>query len=79
MPIDINFLREDKGGDPEKWREYQRKRFADPSLVDKVLDLDKVRQSCNLWYVPIAINASFPPFFCFLSLPGMESCPKSNQ
>eukprot|EP01138_Halocafeteria_seosinensis_P004980 gb/GECG01005092.1/.p1 GENE.gb/GECG01005092.1/~~gb/GECG01005092.1/.p1 ORF type:complete len:359 (+),score=58.25 gb/GECG01005092.1/:1-1077(+) len=40
MPIDINFLREDRGGDPEKWRQYQRKRFNDPTLVDTVLELD---------------------------------------
>lgn len=43
MPIDINWLREDKGGDPEKWRESQRKRFQDPGLVDAVLALDAVR------------------------------------
>eukprot|EP00500_Bicosoecida_sp_ms1_P000223 CAMPEP_0203812020 /NCGR_PEP_ID=MMETSP0115-20131106/3909_1 /ASSEMBLY_ACC=CAM_ASM_000227 /TAXON_ID=33651 /ORGANISM="Bicosoecid sp, Strain ms1" /LENGTH=485 /DNA_ID=CAMNT_0050720857 /DNA_START=38 /DNA_END=1491 /DNA_ORIENTATION=- len=40
MPIDINWLREDKGGDPEKWREHQRARFQDAGLVDEVLRLD---------------------------------------
>jgi len=30
----------DKGGDPEVIRESQRRRFADVSLVDKVLELD---------------------------------------
>ena len=43
MPIDINFLRKDKGGDPDFWRENQRKRFQDPALVDLVISLDEVR------------------------------------
>jgi seryl-tRNA synthetase len=30
----------EKGGDPELIRESQRRRFADVSLVDKVLELD---------------------------------------
>jgi seryl-tRNA synthetase len=41
MPIDINELRDYKGGDPEKWRTYMRQRFKDPMLVDQVLDLDR--------------------------------------
>ena len=36
----------EKGGDPELIRESQRRRFADVSLVDKVLELDaKWRES----------------------------------
>lgn len=31
----------EKGGDPEAIRESQRRRFADVSLVDKVVDLDR--------------------------------------
>jgi len=42
MPIDIRELRVDQGGDPERWREFQRKRFKDPELVDRVLALDNV-------------------------------------
>lgn len=42
MPIDINSLRKDRGGDPDFWRENQRKRFCDPGLVDLVLALDDV-------------------------------------
>lgn len=41
MPIDITWLREDQGGDPEKWRENERKRFGDPAIVDRVLVLDR--------------------------------------
>lgn len=41
MPIDINELRDYKGGDPEKWKKYMEQRFKDASLVDQVLELDK--------------------------------------
>lgn len=41
MPIDINELRDYKGGDPNKWKRYMEKRFKDPSLVDQVLSLDE--------------------------------------
>ncbi|GLC51005.1 hypothetical protein PLESTB_000455800 [Pleodorina starrii] len=38
--LDINLFRTEKGGDPELVRESQRRRFADVSLVDKVIELD---------------------------------------
>lgn len=38
--LDINLFRTDKGGDPELVRESQRRRFADVSLVDKIIELD---------------------------------------
>lgn len=41
MPIDINELRDYRGGDPEKWKTYMEQRFKDPTIVDKVLDLDR--------------------------------------
>ena len=41
--LDINLLREEKGGNPEIVRESQRRRFADVSLVDQV----ESRHSCN--------------------------------
>ena len=40
MPIDINELRDYKGGDPLKWKKYMEQRFKDASLVDQVLELD---------------------------------------
>jgi seryl-tRNA synthetase len=40
MPIDINELRDYKGGDPSKWRKYMEQRFKDPSIVDQALLLD---------------------------------------
>ncbi|KAL2491889.1 Serine--tRNA ligase [Abeliophyllum distichum] len=39
--LDINLIREEKGGDPEKIRESQRRRFADVALIDEVIKLDK--------------------------------------
>jgi seryl-tRNA synthetase len=41
MPLDINTIRAYKGGDPEKVRESQRRRFADVVLVDKVIAEDE--------------------------------------
>eukprot|EP00931_Biecheleriopsis_adriatica_P087169 TRINITY_DN61676_c0_g1_i1.p1 TRINITY_DN61676_c0_g1~~TRINITY_DN61676_c0_g1_i1.p1 ORF type:complete len:571 (-),score=126.58 TRINITY_DN61676_c0_g1_i1:186-1898(-) len=43
MPIDINSLRADRGGDPDAVRAAQHKRFKDDAdqLVDKVLALDR--------------------------------------
>ena len=40
MPIDINLLRTYKGGDPEKVRESQRRRFAPVEIVDEIIALD---------------------------------------
>lgn len=40
MPIDINELRDYKGGDPEKYRTYMKQRFKDPTIVDQVLAID---------------------------------------
>jgi len=42
MPIDINLVKVEKGGDPELVRESQRKRFADVEIVDKIIHLDEV-------------------------------------
>lgn len=40
MPIDINELRDYKGGDPSKYKKYMEMRFKDPAIVDEVLALD---------------------------------------
>lgn len=39
--LDINSFREDKGGNPDIIRESQRRRFDDPAIVDKVIELDQ--------------------------------------
>ncbi|XP_075484764.1 serine--tRNA ligase-like [Primulina tabacum] len=38
--LDINLFREEKGGNPEKIRESQRRRYANVGLVDEVIQLD---------------------------------------
>lgn len=45
--LDINLFREEKGGNPEKIRESQRRRFANVGLVDEVIELDKVWRQRN--------------------------------
>jgi seryl-tRNA synthetase len=58
MPLDINLFRADKGGDPDKIRESQRKRFASVELVDEIIakdnewrlatgDIDKLKKERN--------------------------------
>ncbi|XP_053986582.1 serine--tRNA ligase, cytoplasmic [Hylaeus anthracinus] len=42
MVLDLDLFRNDKGFDPEKIRENQKKRFKDLQLVDTVIEKDKV-------------------------------------
>lgn len=42
MPIDINELREYKGGEPEKWKKYMEMRFKPAEWVDEVVAEDEV-------------------------------------
>ncbi|VDM54580.1 unnamed protein product [Angiostrongylus costaricensis] len=41
MVLDIDLFREEKGGNPEVVRNSQRQRYKDPTLVDKVVELDQ--------------------------------------
>jgi len=41
MPIDINELREYKGGNPERYRKFMKDRFKDPGIVTQVVQLDE--------------------------------------
>ena len=41
MTLDIDLFRPEKGGDPEKIRKNQERRFADPAMVDKVVKSDE--------------------------------------
>lgn len=48
--LDINLFRVEKGNDPEKIRESQRRRFASVEIVDEIVALDKEwRQRKDLW------------------------------
>mmetsp|Transcript_13368 Transcript_13368/g.32789 ORF Transcript_13368/g.32789 Transcript_13368/m.32789 type:complete len:560 (-) Transcript_13368:181-1860(-) len=42
MPIDIDDLRKFKGGDPDKVRESERRRFHDVKVVDRIIELDEL-------------------------------------
>lgn len=41
MVLSIDLFRPEKGGDPEKMRENQRKRYKDPKLVDQIVQSDE--------------------------------------
>ena len=47
MPIDINLLRKEKGGDPDAVKKSQKDRFADETLVDTIIDLDEKWRKSN--------------------------------
>ena len=40
MVLDIDLFRTEKGGDPEKMRENQRKRFKSVELVEFIVEKD---------------------------------------
>ncbi|KAJ8265978.1 hypothetical protein COCON_G00150770 [Conger conger] len=47
MVLDLDLFRTDKGGDPEKVKEIQAKRFKDVSLVDKLVHADAEWRKCR--------------------------------
>ena len=47
MVLDLDIFRKDKGGDPEKIRENQAKRFKDVKLVDNLLLADAEWRKCK--------------------------------
>ncbi|KAI1897182.1 hypothetical protein AGOR_G00080580 [Albula goreensis] len=47
MVLDLDLFRTDKGGDPEKVKETQEKRFKDVSLVDKLVEADSEWRKCR--------------------------------
>ena len=51
MVLDIDLFRTDKGGDPEKMRENQRKRFKDEKLVDFIVEKDNQWRQCKLLFL----------------------------
>lgn len=62
MVLDLILFRSDQGGDPEKIRELQRKRFKDVSLVDKVVEADtkwRKRKSANTVYSALIQGLAF--------------------
>ncbi len=47
MVLDVDLFRADKGGDPEKMKENQRKRFKDEKLVDLIVQKDNEWRQCK--------------------------------
>ncbi|XP_029427980.1 serine--tRNA ligase, cytoplasmic [Rhinatrema bivittatum] len=47
MVLDLDLFRADKGGDPEKVRETQAKRFKDVTLVDRLVRADGEWRKCR--------------------------------
>ncbi|GAB64801.1 seryl-tRNA synthetase [Plasmodium cynomolgi strain B] len=46
MVLDINLFRKEKGGNPDKIKESERKRFHDETNVDKVIEYDEKWRKC---------------------------------
>lgn len=47
MVLDIELFREEKGGDPQKIRQLQEKRFKSVKLVDDVVENDALWRQCK--------------------------------
>jgi seryl-tRNA synthetase len=47
MPIDINLLRKEKGGEPDKVRESEKRRFVEEDHVSSVIEIDELWRKAN--------------------------------
>ncbi len=51
MPgIDINWVRTDKGHDPNVIRKSEERRFRDPKLVDVIIEEDQIWRKSNSFH-----------------------------
>jgi seryl-tRNA synthetase len=82
MVLDIDEFRPEKGGNPEKIRENQRKRFSDVTMVDKIVESDekwrkgqllKMMQSTHVTYANY-IHVWFKLFFNFFLIFMQKTC-----
>ena len=48
MVLDLILFRADQGGDPDKIRDLQKKRFKDVTHVEKVIETDTRWRKCKL-------------------------------
>ena len=46
MVLDIESFRTEKGGDPQKIKDNQAKRFKDVDIVDKTVEVDQKWRKC---------------------------------
>lgn len=47
MVLDVDLFRSDKGGNPDKIRDNQKKRFKDIGLVDLIVENDLKWRQCK--------------------------------
>ena len=52
MVLDIDKFRPEKGGDPEMVKKNQRERFADETMVDKIVQADEKWRRGKLHHAP---------------------------
>ena len=57
MVLDLVLFRADQGGDPDKIRELQKKRFKDVTHVDKVVESDTRWRKCKHIYIKCLLLA----------------------
>ena len=55
MVLDIDEFRPEKGGNPDKIRENQKKRYCDVSMVDKIVEADEKWRKGELFYFDLII------------------------
>lgn len=68
--MDVNDFIKERGGDPEKIRESQRKRFANVEIVDEIIrDFEIHRQSTLAVFIFAHVVRNFPFFFPPFSQP----------
>lgn len=83
MPIDINELRDYKGGNPEKWRKYMQMRYKPANWVDEVIikddewrslrkQLDQLRREMNILQRDIIAPKKKKNVSCNLELENMK-------
>lgn len=66
MVLDLLLFRADQGGDPDKIRETQRKRYKDVSHVEKVIEADTRWRKCKSLVRLMCINESALCMLCAL-------------
>lgn len=49
MVLDLILFRADQGGDPDKIRELQKKRFKDVAHVERVIECDTKWRKCKVF------------------------------
>ncbi len=64
--LDINLFRVEKGHDPERIRESQRKRFARVELVDEIIDLDKKWRERKFFFLLFSALLGASIQFCLM-------------